>query len=156
MRSLHTAADLFGVDAGALHKVLVSRRIAARGEVFFTPTNHEEAVALRDSLAKAVYLAIFMWAVEKINRGTECASYESVIGVCGVVGGIMHAAWHKHGHHHAGILDIYGFECFANNSLEQLCINYANEKLQQQFVSHVFRLEQAVWDHWPGTVIKHS
>lgn len=80
--SLHTAADLFGVDTAALHKMLVSRRIAARGEVFFTPTNHEEAVALRDSLAKAVYLAIFMWAVEKINRGTACASYESLIGEC--------------------------------------------------------------------------
>ncbi len=41
-----------------------------------------------------------------------------------------------------GLLDIYGFESFAFNDLEQMCINLANEKLQQHFNQHVFKWDQ--------------
>ncbi len=67
----------------------------------------------RDALAKAVYAALFRWLVTRVN---------AFLAVGKKVSGVS-----------LSILDIYGFECFMENSFEQLCINYANERLQQQF-----------------------
>ena len=73
--------------------------------------NAEEAKNGRDALAKLLYASAFNWIVDGINKSLNIGQYKSFIGV----------------------LDIYGFETFEINSFEQFCINYANEKLQQQF-----------------------
>ena len=80
-----------------------------------------QAKFARDALAKYIYSKIFDWIVVKINKALKTS---------GKV------------HKFIGVLDIYGFETFETNSFEQFCINYANEKLQQQFNQHVFKLEQ--------------
>ena len=40
-----------------------------------------------------------------------------------------------------GILDIFGFEIFKYNSLEQLFINFANERLQGLYIDYIFKNE---------------
>ena len=71
-----------------------------------------QAVSSRDALAKHIYAQVFSHIVSRINKSLE--TREKV-------------------HRFIGVLDIYGFETFETNSFEQFCINYANEKLQQQF-----------------------
>lgn len=74
---------------------------------------------------QAMYDRLFTWIVGRINDATELRN-EVTHGKCSVI----------------GVLDIYGFEIFDNNSFEQLCINYCNEKLQQLFIELVLKQEQ--------------
>ena len=72
-----------------------------------------------------MYDRLFTWIVGRINETIELRD-QVTHGKCTVI----------------GVLDIYGFEIFDNNSFEQLCINYCNEKLQQLFIELVLKQEQ--------------
>ncbi|XP_015519328.2 unconventional myosin-Va isoform X1 [Neodiprion lecontei] len=120
-RHLLIISELLGIDVNSMRKWLCHRKIVSMREVFLKPMNVEQAIGARDALAKHIYAELFNWIVAGINESLQTQSKsQSFIGV----------------------LDIYGFETFEINSFEQFCINYANEKLQQQFNQHVFKLEQ--------------
>ncbi|XP_069082641.1 unconventional myosin-XIX isoform X1 [Pleurodeles waltl] len=119
-----TAASLLNVSVDELLEKLRVRTITAgkQQQVFMKPCSKSECAMRRDCLAKVIYAKLFDWLVTMIN-GSICA--DSI-------------TWTNF----IGLLDVYGFESFPENSLEQLCINYANEKLQQHFVSHYLKSQQ--------------
>ncbi|XP_071515653.1 unconventional myosin-Va isoform X4 [Panulirus ornatus] len=119
--SLHIVAELLGIPVEDIQKWLCHRKIVSGREVFTKPMTYTEATFSRDALAKHIYAKLFDWIVSQINKcfAAPAKPFRFI-----------------------GVLDIYGFETFVINSFEQFCINYANEKLQQQFNQHVFKLEQ--------------
>lgn len=118
---LHLFANILKVDVNQLRKWLITRQIQSIDEQVLIPLNQQAAETARDALAKHIYAKIFQHIVNIINLKLESGCKE---------------------HNFIGVLDIYGFETFDVNSYEQFCINYANEKLQQQFNQHIFKLEQ--------------
>ncbi|OZC07053.1 hypothetical protein X798_05945, partial [Onchocerca flexuosa] len=110
---------------------LIAREIVAGDESVRKPLTTAEAIERRDALVKILYAAAFAWLVSKINE---------------VLGEQMKNNKSKSTERFIGVLDIYGFETLEVNSFEQFCINYANEKLQQQFCQHVFKLEQSEYE----------
>lgn len=112
------AATLLEVTEDEMVAALTQRVIAAHGEVLKKGHNVEQAEYGRDAFAKAIYDRLFTWIIKRINQAIE------------VPGTQKQKQWNKV----IGVLDIYGFEIFENNSFEQFCINYCNEKLQQLFI----------------------
>ncbi|TKS83183.1 Unconventional myosin-VIIa [Collichthys lucidus] len=123
---LITAASLMEVEPKDVMVCLTTRTLITRGESVTTPLSVEQGLDVRDAFVKGIYGRLFVWIVDKINaaicRPPSCES--SIV------------------RRSIGLLDIFGFENFIVNSFEQLCINFANENLQQFFVRHVFKLEQ--------------
>ncbi|CAN6547643.1 unnamed protein product [Malus baccata var. baccata] len=118
---LKTAAELFMCDEQSLEDSLCKRVIVTRDETITKSLDPDSAAISRDALAKIVYSRLFDWLVNKINNSIgQDPDSKNLIGV----------------------LDIYGFESFKTNSFEQFCINLTNEKLQQHFNQHVFKMEQ--------------
>ncbi|XP_046723179.1 unconventional myosin-Vb isoform X3 [Silurus meridionalis] len=126
--------ELLGIEKDQMENWLCRRKLATATETYVKNMSSVQASNARDALAKHIYAHLFDWIVEHINKALHTSTKQ---------------------HSFIGVLDIYGFETFEINSFEQFCINYANEKLQQQFNSHVFKLEQEEYmkEQIPWTLI---
>jgi len=128
--SVREASRNLGFEQAALEAALTSRKMVTQRsgetETFRVPLETQKCVYARDALTKAVYASLFDWVVRFLNtkldsdKGGPSAPF-------------------------IGILDIFGFESFATNGLEQLLINFANERLHATFNAHVFAAEQELY-----------
>ncbi|XP_068586287.1 unconventional myosin-Va isoform X1 [Cebidichthys violaceus] len=126
--------ELVGVTYQDMSQWLCHRKLKTATETYIKTLPRLQATNARDALSKHIYAKLFNWIVEHVNKA--------------LITNIKQ-------HSFIGVLDIYGFETFEINSFEQFCINYANEKLQQQFNMHVFKLEQEEYmrEQIPWTLI---
>ena len=113
--------DMAALSSGFCHSVM-----RVKDEELRIPLGADKAELKRDALAKVLYSLLFKWLVDSLNETMKARD----VAVDGEI----------------GILDIYGFERFDSNGFEQLCINFANEKLQKQYNEHVFEVEQAEYE----------
>ncbi|EZG47683.1 putative myosin [Gregarina niphandrodes] len=119
-----TVCDLLGISAQDATIALVTKITQAQGQEIKGVYNAADTEILKLSMAKAVYNELFNWIIRKLNSNIEPPSgFDKFLGM----------------------LDIFGFEVFQNNSLEQLFINITNEMLQKDFVDVVFDKEQKLY-----------
>lgn len=122
---LQLCADMFSIDLKALIKRMTLKGIRVRGKTIMKNINFVDARANADAIAKAIFENAFLWVGKRINSElyqTDVDDGENLTFI--------------------GILDVFGFENFKKNSLEQLCINFTNEKLQQFFNEAIIKSEQ--------------
>ncbi|DBA01336.1 TPA: hypothetical protein N0F65_001575 [Lagenidium giganteum] len=127
-------AELLGVSAEELESLLLTREITAGSDVLLLRVNAEQAKDICRSVAKTIYGRLFTWIVGRLSDGINYR--ESLLSMTGEGEEPVKTI---------GILDIFGFESLDSNGFEQLCINYANERLQAQFNEFVFVKEQDLY-----------
>ncbi|XP_023677874.2 myosin-11-like isoform X1 [Paramormyrops kingsleyae] len=113
---------LQGINVTDFTRAILTPRIKVGRELVQKTQTKEQADFSVEALAKAMYERLFLWILTRVNKTLDKTK--------------------RQGATFLGILDIAGFEIFKDNSFEQLCINYTNEKLQQLFNHTMFIMEQ--------------
>jgi stress response protein SCP2 len=138
--SLTCASTLFKLKKEDILAGVRTKVLYVRGERVVVELNATQSRDASDALAKAMYSKLFDWMVAKLNESLFVDKYTL--------------------RNFIGVLDIFGFENFKFNTLEQFLINLANEKLQKFFNHHIFSMEQEEYEkekiNWKNITFKDN
>jgi len=125
---LNDLAETMSLEKDVVRNLLIEKTIKTSREIMKVKTNVDKAKNSWDALAKDIYSNTFDWLVKTINGATYAEENYKVNPNANL--SVL------------GLLEIFTFDSLAVNSFERLCINYANEKLQQKFTIDTFRSVQ--------------
>ena len=118
--------DMLNIDFNIFSDAFLYNVRIIKKEIIKSPMNRIHCIAFRDTFSKEIYNRLFSYLVKRMNLTLFDENIKATVE-------------NDEDIKHIGLLDIFGFECFKENSFEQFCINYANEKLQNLYVEDIFK-----------------
>lgn len=115
--------ELLMLDGNDVEDFLLRKILKINNEEIKKPYSQNESLVMRNSLARQIYMQLFNYIVFRVNRYLSGISTETK---------------------NLNILDIFGFENFEQNGLDQFCINWCNEKLHDLYVRETFEFQKDI------------
>merc|ERR1712142_88172 len=124
MKEVTAASKLIGVDADFFVDTFMKPKLKVGKDFVKKGQNKDQVAFAISATSKSLYSRLFDWVVGLVNDSLDTPNPRRQF---------------------IGVLDIAGFEIFELDTLEQLLINYTNERLQQFFNHHMFVQEQETY-----------
>ena len=124
-------SELLVIDKNNLINLIEKQTIVIGNETILKELNDENINVKINTLSQELYNKLFEFIVSKINLKLS--------------DNLSNEKFHTNKYKVINLLDIFGFESLQHNSIEQLCINYTNEILQNEFNKYFFKKEQELY-----------
>lgn len=111
-----------------LEKALCNRENIIKGEIYYLALKHQQASYQRDLLAMFLFETVFEYVIRHLNTILTFKGDD-----------ILPSTYCLR------ILQVFGFESMKENSLDQLCINYCNERLHNHLNEIIFINEFSIY-----------